>query len=236
MYTDVGSTTHYMYLGEDLSADNTTLNSYYYRGTICYDFNYSGASQCMGCGEIGPELDSETSLVCVKCEVGHYCSHCGDRIYDDNSYSIGEELLCEYCYNELTSRCSECEDDYFLEDLKEISVMLPIDDKLADYLDERYGKCNDEEIKHSLILNIKSVCEDCLKDIYTKLENGADSIHQYYNDFGTQMNVVYLNEIKKEYLRHFVSYLIADDYLSNSDLFTIARTHCSRYDYCVLYK
>lgn len=79
-------------------------------------FNIGGFTYCLWCGE-AEVLDGADTMMCEKCELEHgssdnelftYCDNCGRRIYADDAYIIGEEDLCEDCYDKYASRCERC--------------------------------------------------------------------------------------------------------------------------------
>lgn len=68
------------------------------------EWEYSGASQCMWCGEINPCLDSEEHLCCRDCyrECASYvCDICGDRYSEEDVILTPEGYTyCCDCYKE----------------------------------------------------------------------------------------------------------------------------------------
>ena len=89
MYNDFDSDAgQWSYLREDLPKNNT------------YDFNYSGETECVCCGEIDNDFDDESCLTCDKCEEVIYCDNCGDRIYEgDSHYTVDGQMICSHCYD-----------------------------------------------------------------------------------------------------------------------------------------
>lgn len=65
------------------------------------EINYSGASECMHCGDLNPYFEGEGYLVCDDCCPCEHCEECGEVIHCD-PYWIDEVPLCEYCYGEKT--------------------------------------------------------------------------------------------------------------------------------------
>ena len=65
------------------------------------EINYSGASECMLCGELDPDFvnNSEASnLVCQNCDNVKVCACCGQPVYDDDYYVwINDEPVCVSC-------------------------------------------------------------------------------------------------------------------------------------------
>lgn len=87
MYNDFGCG-HYCYIGKNVEGD--------------IEVTYSGPSECMGCGSTSNDFGGEGCLVCDECEPVYYCAHCDDRITGE-VYTVDDETLCDYCYNEHTS-------------------------------------------------------------------------------------------------------------------------------------
>ena len=90
------------------------------------ELNYSGASQCMWCGEIddwdyenngcdNTELfpNGQHSLICHHCDsfIG-FCACCGNEMYEDDDHHTlydpteGDDVMwCNYCYNHFHRTC-----------------------------------------------------------------------------------------------------------------------------------
>ncbi len=98
MYNDFGTRgDHIGYIGID-APSNTSIN-------------YSGASQCMHCGEEGM-FETEQDLMCCECDGTTRCYECGDRYSKDNLYELDGEYYCEYCYNNIAQECAICEENH----------------------------------------------------------------------------------------------------------------------------
>ena len=79
-------------------------------------FMIGGKTYCLWCGEEECLTGSDT-MMCEKCELEHgssdnelftFCDSCGRRIYTDDSYIVGDEDLCESCYDKYCTRCEHC--------------------------------------------------------------------------------------------------------------------------------
>ena len=79
-------------------------------------FHIGGYTYCLWCGEEEVLTGSDTML-CEKCELEHgssdnelftYCDSCGRRIYTDDAYIVGDDDLCEDCFNKYCTRCECC--------------------------------------------------------------------------------------------------------------------------------
>lgn len=64
------------------------------------EINYSGASECMLCGELDPEFvnNSEAmNLVCQSCDNVMVCACCGESLYGNDYVYINDEPICISC-------------------------------------------------------------------------------------------------------------------------------------------
>lgn len=70
------------------------------------DFNYSGISSCMRCGdEVYYEDGNEWELVCENCSNIVHCCCCGEAIELEDAYDVDGDYYCEYCYDNETFKC-----------------------------------------------------------------------------------------------------------------------------------
>jgi hypothetical protein len=74
-----------------------------------------GDVKCLHCGDTYVE-DTET-MRCEGCEMDYgtevndvytFCSCCGRRMYVDDAYIVGDELVCCYCFDSECFECDEC--------------------------------------------------------------------------------------------------------------------------------
>ena len=204
MYTDVGSTKHYMYLGEDLSSDTFGYDKSSIFSPI-WHYNYSGPSQCVSCGAYDIELDTESCLVCSECEEVHYCSECGDRVWEDNEYWVEGYRLCECCYENLSRRCEDCEEDFFDENVNTVKFILPNTEEVVDYLNTVYKSHyifeNQLYKEFSLTLGEATLCNKCWNEFKEKYIAEGAEIHQYDSHYGNSFYGVPIDVVDKERLR-----------------------------------
>lgn len=120
MYCDWGCDTHYGCFTlnpEELETSQSCPATKY--------FNYCGPMTCMCCGSQGDYYD-ESYVVCESCcsygddEDCCYCEHCGDRIYPDDAYWIGDYPYCCDCINEVATRCAVDDEYHYYEDLERV--------------------------------------------------------------------------------------------------------------------
>ena len=94
-----------------------------------YDFNYSGETECMCCGEVFDACE-EVRLVCYDCQPGYCCEECGDALPDeDYRYWLDDVCYCEYCYNRFAMEDSVTGDCHHKEDMHEVHIGWKIGNK-----------------------------------------------------------------------------------------------------------
>jgi hypothetical protein len=85
-------------------------------------FFIGGKTKCLHCGE-DEVLMAGGTMRCYDCEFIHgtteneyfgFCSSCGERIVIEDGYWIEDEAYCKDCFDNLSTKCSICE-DYYLE-------------------------------------------------------------------------------------------------------------------------
>lgn len=167
---------------------------------------YSGASQCIVCGEPDQSFDGEGELACCDCVEHICCAKCGDAIYDRHEvYEVNGLTYCRYCYEQLDS-CDACgatiDTDNDEDTLKFVVGYYDHGDNYSrvecgtdilhiapEHEDESY---TDSE------LYVRSVCKDCAKEIF---KNGVDELykpHDDYREWYHYYTVVPLNRLTDE--------------------------------------
>jgi hypothetical protein len=94
-----------------------------------YTVDYGGIFNCMICGEEEPCDISASFLTCMKCIDHFYCDKCREY-HSGPSYTIGDDVYCEECYNEYAVMCDCCEDTVDADDI--VFVEAYINDKKSD--------------------------------------------------------------------------------------------------------
>ena len=129
MYNDFGSCHHRIYLGEHLNSkylEDWGVNASYNRG---YRFNFSGNSQCMCCGKIEyAYFDYEGSLYCQSCERVSRCEECGE--HTDRLYELDGDMLCECCYDSMSTSCISCDTDHYHDNTTQIIITPRLNEEL----------------------------------------------------------------------------------------------------------
>ena len=228
MYNDIGSTTPFIYLSNDLYRKN--VPEYRKGSPTIYYFNFSGASQCMSCGKTNFDLDGESCLVCNDCEQVMRCHECGERIWEDSAYWIGDTRLCECCYDNLTSRCSECEEDFFTDDINAFRIMLPITEEVKEFLDNEHPFYI-SNLQHSITLAEISMCDNCIREFAKGSLKSGGKVYEFRNEYGGWVYGVYADDIIKEELGCYLPRSIYQPFDEGKTYLEIAQKHCGRWDY-----
>lgn len=94
------------------------------------DFNYSGETECMNCGEAIEYgcLNEANFLECNSCSGTIQCECCGEWFEAENLYDVNGENYCISCYENYTGTCSNCENVYNENDLEDIMLSDGIND------------------------------------------------------------------------------------------------------------
>ena len=87
--------------------------------------NYCGPRICLCCGHINGYYYDESYVICENCcsnadEECYYCDDCGDRIYEDETYWVGDVPYCDHCVDNVAARCVYYGDYYYYENLEKI--------------------------------------------------------------------------------------------------------------------
>lgn len=102
MYNDFGSTDHWMML------DKNFVDTHQ-EGSVEINFNYSGLSECMSCGELYYKdrhnhiyFNDTKDLCCGAChpDYDNYdtCEECGCLINPDDTYWVDDTAVCPECF------------------------------------------------------------------------------------------------------------------------------------------
>ena len=83
-------------------------------------FNIGAEITCLRCDE--KTIDGYDSMMCPDCECQYgnsdsdeyrTCDCCGIRFYDANGYWVGDEYVCEHCYDTQCFVCEHCGETYY---------------------------------------------------------------------------------------------------------------------------
>jgi hypothetical protein len=124
MYNDFGHIEkHYGCINNQLDRNKLfKKNSYDVFTSLCLEVEYSGASQCMVCGELDPKFDSGSCLACSDCQPVFRCTCCGDIITGE-PVIVDEEILCEWCAENRVHECVGCGEIHYLDNVQPIYVI-----------------------------------------------------------------------------------------------------------------
>lgn len=68
---------------------------------VTVSFNYSGESECMGCGQAADFYDEEGKLMGECCDEAAFCSICGASYrHEDDLIEVDGRLLCDCCFDD----------------------------------------------------------------------------------------------------------------------------------------
>ena len=151
--------------------------------------DYSGASECVICGEDSNDFDGEGELICCGCIDHRYCCKCGEIIYNDwDLVEFEGRDYCKYCYDQLDAcdRCGDVIDPDCDEDSLEFCVCW-------DDVDPEVGPCSTDDVLREIedewnaryrpAMKISHICSTCAKKIFM---DGRDEIaepHSWHNEY-----------------------------------------------------
>lgn len=204
MYSDFGSSQHFMALNDCLCEDSFSVG---YRSYLYIP--YSGNSQCMICGDIEPEFEDDGCLACRNCEEYSSCDHCGGRAGE--TYYIDGMNLCDTCYDEHVCQCSACERDCYDENMRTIYIIprvsaemmekLRIDYKAYHYYVSNLAFINDKDTQFIYRKNHPQVwlCNDsgCFEDWIEKYLKPEERPHQRLNQWSENSIYVYFDQLNE---------------------------------------
>lgn len=128
-----------------------------------YQVVYSGATECMWCGNTSDKarFDNSDCLVCDSCATYDYCTCCGSRITDtDDAILVDGEWYCMPCYEENFSSCDLCGDMFTNDSLYQVQI---IDSETGHMMKPHSSIYLCEDCYHDFVKNEK-VVECCTKE------------------------------------------------------------------------
>jgi hypothetical protein len=96
--------------------------------------HYSGASQCMICGDTRTDFEDESCLACEECQSRQRCDCCGEIASE--VWNIDGMQLCEYCWENRVHECAACCREHYDENMRPIFVI----PRLSAEMEESYRK------------------------------------------------------------------------------------------------
>lgn len=174
MYNDFCHRTHKICVsnyGAEYSKDNGVI-----------DWCYSGASQCMWCGELNPHLESEEDLCGTECYQEaeyYYCEHCRSTYLEDEIILTADGYYyCHHCYDKYCVETSNPEWEYKYQyiDMRHVFV-----------IDDEGNLITDPDNKNSY-----AICLFGHDDFYNNFQEKCNKINAHY----TMADIYYIIESK----------------------------------------
>lgn len=163
LYEDIYFTTDYMYNDMDALEQHLCLCPPDGVNDILHDFNYSGETQCVCCGDVLDSISSENVIACENCDHVLRCSECGSSIYGDEYTVIDDYILCCECTDELTDYCTNCGEVGWHEDYEAVTI-------IVDYTNPEDAWIFNEDL---------TLCPECYKQLIKKVPIYTDDYQRY---------------------------------------------------------
>jgi hypothetical protein len=204
MYSDFGSSQHFMALNDCLCEDSFHVG---YRSYLTIP--YSGNSQCMVCGDIEPEFEDDGCLACRGCEDYNTCDHCGGRVGE--TYYIDGMNLCDTCYDEHVCQCSACERDCYEGNMTTIYITPRITAEMMEKLRTDYKDCyfyasnlafidhKDTQFIYRKNYPQAWLCDDdrCFENWIEKYLKPEERPHRRLNQWSEHSDYVYFDQLNE---------------------------------------
>lgn len=210
MYNDVGSLPwHPIYVGAEVhsSAINSPNSTYYY--------NYSGAAQCISCGEINPELLEDSYLCCPECEESIKCCECGCYISFDEAYRMGDNYLCECCWDEYIKTCSYCDENDFSDNFVTVALLPRLDDKTRKSVEIDLGPVVERLAKQGYTHEFPGwdieMCRNCWKEFADKYLKPECKTFTFQDAYGGLWYGAYVDDLNEDGLEEFMNQSFLND-------------------------
>lgn len=207
IYTYLGHS-HYIEVGEDsipLSFRTRLMyNDFYdtHKIIICSDhsripdhIHYSGESECLSCGGVLVDWDSESDLFCSQCDPIYRCCECGDWHNLDELIEVDGALYCSYCYDDNVMECADCGEPHDYRNMTAIHLAKDID--------------------HIFIDKEIFLDDGCL--YYGERFFSEEDVHHQRQHWGGQIYFVYVEDLTVEGIRAFGFDSTKEAFAYNSD-------------------
>ena len=200
-----------IYLGTEINIEDCFIRDYAYsyveeksyKRIAKLHVTYSGCSECMFCGEIDPDVEDESCLICEQCQDICRCDECGETCRD--LIEIDGHMLCSYCYDNRTLPCDACEEMHFDANMTGIYIipkLSQIDFKEYKVIaGDSYGRMYDDSFKYEpgqkhffyyrnreYDVNLCD-CRECLEEWKKKYLNPGAKIHTFTTDWEKRYHV-----------------------------------------------
>lgn len=149
--------------------------------------NNSGASYIVGdVSEIRGSIELE-DYHGIMDDSRYSCESCGDSTHEDNMCRVGEDYLCEDCYNNSAFSCERCAENHYSDDGRVVNVRWMNQDttelwceSCADYAAFYCEDCCESHSSndgHYVDSSSEHVCNDCFEGNYTYCEDCGENYH-----------------------------------------------------------
>ena len=146
-------------------------------------FNYSGESECMGCGRAADFYDNEGHLMGECCDAVVFCSVCGESYRsEDELIFVDGRLLCPDCFEDVASQDSITGENHLIRNLIPIRLIS--------------GKDETKIVETILVYDIEESCTAK----YFKIIRKREVLNRFYAD---PYYYVYASDCTKEGLALF---------------------------------
>lgn len=211
MYNDFDAIdTREMYLGTEINIKDCSIRDYYgrsygedYKHIAELHVTYSGCSECMFCGDIDPDVENESCLICEQCQDICRCDECGDTC--QNLIEVDGITLCPYCYDNRTLICDACGEIHYDANMTGIYIIPKLNQ--ADFEEykaaakDSYGRMYDDSFeyepgqKHFVYYRNReydvNLCNrsECIEEWKKKYLNPGAKIYTFTTDWEKRYHV-----------------------------------------------
>lgn len=196
MYNDFGCLDcHWVYLSNKI--EESSLKTCW--GQNVLNITYSGLSECMVCGELSPDFESESCLVCDNCQSAYRCEYCDEILDEDNQCEVDGIHICESCWEYEVRNCEICEEYHLKENMTGIYIIPEITNERKEKLERNKSFLSSDSAEEQTIIlkayspniwictkhEISKIKESYLNpgaNIYVSKNTWSDKYYVYYND------------------------------------------------------
>lgn len=213
--SDIG---HCIAFSSQLTQDNLETK---FDKSNCLILEYSGPSMCMSCGATNINCDAEQNLVCSDCEHMYYCANCDDEISGE-PYWVEDSPYCNYCYEEYTRGCYECETRIHEASAIHLSFVRRDSKEWEEQIKSEYMWLRRADLENDKIVCYQSddekifCCESCLEDFIARECIPNTKIKRAYNTSSSQnFYFVYIDELTHSAKKHLFGGVTEEEYYND---------------------
>jgi hypothetical protein len=124
---------------------------------------------CVTCG-CESDMDDESlrqTCQCEGCDTKHRCSHCGDRVDEDDVRYAGDDVYCYECWSERYTYCENCDEATNRDDITTVYDRWGSERYICDHCRENgdYFECEECGAWHHTdrlrVIENQNYCESC---------------------------------------------------------------------------